>query len=102
LTSEAPAGFQSRRGLSYDDSAPVSPHNAPFPTYKATRGHHAARRRGKVVEKTMRRFERRRRGAAPVIHKLFGPRLARAVKSWIWRAREWSGRQRYLTIFALD
>src|SRR5262249_19405734 len=35
LTSEAPAGFQSRRGLSYDDSAPVSPHNAPFPTYKA-------------------------------------------------------------------
>src|SRR5262249_54018061 len=29
-----PAGFQSRRGLSYDDSAPVSPHNAPFPTYK--------------------------------------------------------------------
>ena len=35
LTSEAAAGFRSRRGLSYDDSAPVTPHNAPFPTYKA-------------------------------------------------------------------
>jgi len=34
LTSEAAAGFRSRRGLSYDDSAPVTPHNAPFPTYK--------------------------------------------------------------------
>src|SRR5215475_14233359 len=43
LTSEAAAGFQSRRGLSYDDSAPVSPHNAPFPTYKAPPVHHAAR-----------------------------------------------------------
>src|SRR5262245_54495077 len=45
LTSEAPAGFQSRRGLSYDDSAPVSPHNAPFPTVllaQADRGCHAA------------------------------------------------------------
>jgi hypothetical protein len=38
LTSEAAAGFQSRRGLSHDDSAPVTPHNAPFPTYKAA--HH--------------------------------------------------------------
>src|SRR6185437_2193955 len=37
LTSEAAAGFRSRRGLSYDDSAPVTPHNAPFPTYKAAR-----------------------------------------------------------------
>ena len=36
LISEAPAGFRSRRGLSYDDSAPVTPHNAPFPTYKAS------------------------------------------------------------------
>src|SRR5262249_41419630 len=27
-------GFRSRRGLNYDDSAPVTPHNAPFPTYK--------------------------------------------------------------------
>src|SRR5215475_11271216 len=27
-----------------DDSAPVSPHNAPFPTYKAPRVHHAHRR----------------------------------------------------------
>ena len=35
LTSEAAAGFQSRRGLNHDDSAPVTPHNAPFPTYKA-------------------------------------------------------------------
>jgi acetyl esterase/lipase len=34
LISETPAGFWSRRGLSYDDSAPVTPHNAPFPTYK--------------------------------------------------------------------
>src|SRR5262245_13176731 len=50
LTSEAPAGFQSRRGLSYDDSAPVSPHNAPFPTYKAPRVHHASRRRGGVAD----------------------------------------------------
>src|SRR5262249_14516207 len=49
LTSEAPAGFQSRRGLSYDDSAPVSPHNAPFPTYKAPRVHHHARRRGGIM-----------------------------------------------------
>src|SRR6516165_10022785 len=43
---EAAAGFQSRRGLSHDDSAPVTPHNAPFQTYKAARVHHAARRRG--------------------------------------------------------
>src|SRR5262249_17957180 len=43
LTSEAPAGFQSRRGLSYDDSAPVSPHNAPFPTYKAPAGFQSRR-----------------------------------------------------------
>ena len=34
LISETPAGFRSRRGLSYDDSAPVTPHNAPFSTYK--------------------------------------------------------------------
>src|SRR5262249_51216252 len=34
LISETPAGFRSRRGLNYDDSAPVTPHNAPFPTYK--------------------------------------------------------------------
>jgi hypothetical protein len=39
LTSEAAAGFRSRRGLSYDDSAPVTPHNAPFPTYKAAGSH---------------------------------------------------------------
>src|SRR6516162_884099 len=32
---EAAAGFQSRRGLSHDDSAPVTPHNAPFQSYKA-------------------------------------------------------------------
>jgi DNA-binding transcriptional LysR family regulator len=37
LVTEAAAGFRSRRGLSYDDSAPVTPHNAPFPTYKAVR-----------------------------------------------------------------
>src|SRR5262249_54318387 len=48
LTSEAAAGFQSRRGLNHDDSAPVTPHNAPFPTYKAARVHHSARRRGGV------------------------------------------------------
>src|SRR5215467_8887407 len=46
LISETPAGFWSRRGLSYDDSAPVTPHNAPFPTYKTPRVHHACRRRG--------------------------------------------------------
>ena len=45
LISETPAGFRSRRGLNYDDSAPVTPHNAPFPTYKTPRLHHAARRR---------------------------------------------------------
>src|SRR6516162_5711001 len=46
LISETPAGFRSRRGLSCDDSAPVTPHNAPFPTYKTPRLHHARRRRG--------------------------------------------------------
>src|SRR5262249_57104519 len=46
LISETPAGFRSRRGLNYDDSAPVTPHNAPFPTYKAPPVHHAARQRG--------------------------------------------------------
>src|SRR5262249_39557371 len=49
LISETPAGFRSRRGLSYDDSAPVTPHNAPFPTYKTPRVHHAARRCGGVA-----------------------------------------------------
>src|SRR6516164_11273923 len=49
LISETPAGFRSRRGLNYDDSAPVTPHNAPFPTYKTPRVHHAARRRGGSV-----------------------------------------------------
>ena len=37
LVTEAAAGFRSRRGLSYDDSALVTPHNAPFPTYKVAR-----------------------------------------------------------------
>ena len=37
LVTEAAAGFRSRRGLSNDDSAPVTPHNAPFPTHKAAR-----------------------------------------------------------------
>jgi len=32
LISETPAGFRSRRGLNDDDSAPVTPHNAPFPS----------------------------------------------------------------------
>src|SRR5262249_43174278 len=49
LTSEAPAGFQSRRGLNHDDSAPVTPHNAPFPTYKAPHVHRAAWRRCRVA-----------------------------------------------------
>src|SRR5262249_14035963 len=49
LISETPAGFRSRRGLSYDDSAPVTPHNAPFPTYKTPGVHHAGRRRGGVA-----------------------------------------------------
>jgi hypothetical protein len=49
LISETPAGFRSRRGLSYDDSAPVTPHNAPFPTYKTPRVHHAARWLGGLV-----------------------------------------------------
>src|SRR5262249_34571467 len=33
LTSEAPAGFRSRRGPSHDSTL-VTPHNAPFSTYK--------------------------------------------------------------------
>src|SRR6476660_1285303 len=45
----SPAPTSERRGLSYDDSAPVTPHNAPFPTYKAARVHHTARRRGRGV-----------------------------------------------------
>ena len=49
LTSEAPAGFQSRRGRGHE-SAPVTLHYAAFPTYKAPRVHHAARwRRGGVA-----------------------------------------------------
>src|SRR5262249_57118175 len=46
LTSEAAAGFRSRRGLNHDDSAPVTAHNAPFSTYKTARVHQTARRRG--------------------------------------------------------
>src|SRR5262249_47247000 len=42
LTSEAAAGFRSRRGPSHDSTL-VTPHNAPFSTYKAPRVHHAAR-----------------------------------------------------------
>ena len=45
LTTEAPAGFRSRRGPSHDSTL-VTPHNAPFSTYKAPRVHHAVRRRG--------------------------------------------------------
>jgi hypothetical protein len=33
LGSETPAGFRPRRGFGHDP-APVSPHNAPFPSYK--------------------------------------------------------------------
>src|SRR5262249_35041132 len=47
LTSETAAGFRSRRGPSHDSTL-VTPHNAPFPTYKAAPVHHAARRRGRV------------------------------------------------------
>ena len=43
LGSEAPAGFRSRRGDGHDRT-PVAPQNAAFPTYKAPRVHHAARR----------------------------------------------------------
>src|SRR5262245_60932410 len=45
LTSEAPAGFRSRRGPSHDSTL-VTPHNAPFSTYKAPRFHHAVGVRG--------------------------------------------------------
>src|SRR2546425_5511580 len=48
LGSEAPAGFRSRRGDGHDRT-PVAPQNAAFPTYKAARVHHAARRRGRVA-----------------------------------------------------
>jgi superfamily I DNA/RNA helicase len=36
LGSETPAGFRPRRGFGHDP-APVSPHNAPFPSYKIAR-----------------------------------------------------------------
>jgi hypothetical protein len=45
LTSEAAAGFRSRRGPNHDSTF-VTPHNAPFSTYKAAEVHHAHRRRG--------------------------------------------------------
>ena len=48
LTSEAAAGFRSRRGPNYDSTF-VTPHNAPFATYKAARVHHGSRRRGGVA-----------------------------------------------------
>src|SRR5262249_13089346 len=60
LISETPAGFRSRRGLSYDDSAPVTPHNAPFSTYKAPRVHHAALERGGVAARGARAAGRTR------------------------------------------
>jgi hypothetical protein len=41
LTSETAAGFPSLRRSGYDPT-PVTPHNAPFPTYKTARVHHAA------------------------------------------------------------
>jgi Reverse transcriptase (RNA-dependent DNA polymerase) len=44
LGSEAAAGFRSRRRR-YREPTPVIPHYAPFPSYKAARVHHAARRR---------------------------------------------------------
>src|SRR6516225_12241278 len=58
LGSKAPAGFRSRRGLSHDDSAPVSSHNAPFPSYKAPRVHHAVWRRGGVAARGARAADR--------------------------------------------
>src|SRR5262245_5776015 len=48
LTSEAAAGFRSRRGPSHDSTL-VTPHNAPFSTYKAAPVHRAAGRRGGVA-----------------------------------------------------
>src|SRR5262249_24115064 len=48
LTSEAAAGFRSRRGPSHDSTL-ATPHNAPFSTYKAARVHIAARRRDRCV-----------------------------------------------------
>src|SRR5262245_9591 len=45
LTSEAAAGFRSRRGPSHDSTL-VTPHNAPFSTYKAARVHLGSQRRG--------------------------------------------------------
>jgi hypothetical protein len=48
LTSEAAAGFRSRRGPTHDSTL-VTPHNAPFSTYKAALIHYAAHRRGGVA-----------------------------------------------------
>src|SRR4029453_11320956 len=45
LISEAAAGFRSRLGPSHDSTL-VTPHNAPFSTYKTARVHHAPGRRG--------------------------------------------------------
>src|SRR5258708_22113331 len=91
LTSEAAAGFRSRRGPNHDSTF-VTPHNAPFATYKAARVHHAARRRGGLAA----------RGAGAgdgkaADHRVFGLRhicgprslghcfLAEAARTWLDR-----------------
>src|SRR5262245_32210869 len=48
LLSETTTGFRSRRGCGHD-LAPVTPHNAPFASYKTTPVHHAAWRRGSLA-----------------------------------------------------
>src|SRR6516165_794464 len=61
LTSEAAAGFRSRRGPSHDSTL-VTPHNAPFSTYKAAGIHHTSRRRGGRAAARGERLARRETG----------------------------------------
>src|SRR5262249_24022628 len=91
LTSEAPAGFQSRRGLSYDDSAPVSPHNAPFPTYKAPRVHRAHGR--SVIVRIAIRGIGPSADHAPADH-LYRGKRAQAFRKGHWRLHRMNARAR--------
>src|SRR5262249_43629055 len=75
LISEAAAGFRSRRGLNYDDSAPVTPHNAPFPTYKTPRVHHAAGWRGRMAARGA------RAAAGDADCGISSPRIARTLRA---------------------
>jgi hypothetical protein len=83
LTSETAAGFPSLRRSGYDPT-PVTPHNAPFPTYKTARVHHAARRRGDVADRSA-----AQQAAVPVVDFLnnasadpYAPIVAPVSRGW--------------------